>query len=290
MQAGQKISCEAACGFGSGSFHCRTGLPVWRFRDLYFRKRKAETDFHSADRSLPISVSTVCQIISGGTGTRLASDIPKQYIEVYGKPIISYCIESLSAHRQIDAIQIIADSAWQKPIQSWLPAYEPGKKFRGFSAPGSNRQLSILNGLEAIRKYADDSDYVFIHDAARPLLTPKQITACLDATKGHDGVIPVLPMKDTVYSSADGKRITALLDRSEIYAGQAPEVFRLGVYYAANVRLLPDRIKNINGSTEPAVMAGLDVAVIFGDENNFKITTKADLERFQSIVKEAQSL
>ncbi len=100
----------------------------------------------------------------------------------------------------------------------------------------------------------------------------------------------MLPMKDTVYSSADGKRITALLDRSEIYAGQAPEVFRLGVYYAANVRLLPDRIKNINGSTEPAVMAGLDVAMIFGDENNFKITTKADLERFQSIVKEAQSV
>lgn len=229
----------------------------------------------------------IALILSGGTGTRLASDIPKQYIEVHGKPIISYCIERLSAHKQIDMIQIAADSAWQKPIRSWLPAYDHGKKFRGFSTPGSNRQLSILNGLEAIRKYADDSDYVFIHDAARPLLSQKQITACLDAAEGHDGVIPVLPMKDTVYSSADGKRITALLDRSEIYAGQAPEVFRLGVYYAANVRLLPDRIKNINGSTEPAVMAGLDVAMIPGDENNFKITTRADLERFRSIVREA---
>lgn len=229
----------------------------------------------------------IALILSGGTGTRLASDIPKQYIEVHGKPIITYCIESLSAHKQIDMIQIAADFAWQKPIRSWLPVYDPGKKFRGFSAPGSNRQLSILNGLEAIRKYADDSDYVFIHDAARPLLSQKQITACLDAVKGHDGVIPVLPMKDTVYSSADGKRINALLDRSEIYAGQAPEVFRLGVYYAANARLLPDRIKHINGSTEPAVMAGLDVAMIPGDENNFKITTKADLERFRSIVRES---
>lgn len=107
---------------------------------------------------------------------------------------------------------------------------------------------------------------------------------CLDAAEEHDGVIPVIPMKDTVYSSTDGKQITALLDRSKIYAGQAPEVFKLGVYYAVNIRLLPDRILNINGSTEPAVMAGLDVAMIPGDEGNFKITTRADLERFQKIV------
>lgn len=230
----------------------------------------------------------IALILSGGTGTRLGLDIPKQYIEINGKPIISYCIESLSVHGQIDAIQIAAEPVWHGQIKTWLPASDPGKKFRGFSVPGSNRQLSILNGLEAIRNYADASDYVLIHDAARPLLSKKQISDCFGAVKGKDGVIPVLPMKDTVYSSTDGKRITALLDRSGIYAGQAPEVFRLGVYYAANVRLLPDRILHINGSTEPAVMAGLEVAMIPGDEGNFKITTMADLERFRKIAEEPQ--
>ena len=124
-------------------------------------------------------------------------------------------------------------------------------------------------------------DHVLIHDAARPLLSAEQIVDCLDAAREHDGVIPVLMMKDTVYSSEDGLTITSLLNRSQIYAGQAPEVFRLGVYYEANKRLLPDAILRINGSTEPAVMAGLDIAMIPGDEGNFKITTRTDLERFR---------
>lgn len=82
--------------------------------------------------------------------------------------------------------------------------------------------------------------------------------------------------------------MTALLKRSEIYAGQAPELFRLGVYYEANCRLMPERILQVNGSTEPAVMAGLDVAMIPGDEGNFKITTKEDLERFREKIRETR--
>jgi 2-C-methyl-D-erythritol 4-phosphate cytidylyltransferase len=91
--------------------------------------------------------------------------------------------------------------------------------------------------------------------------------------------MPVLPMKDTVYMSNDGKKVDALLDRSTIYAGQAPELYRLKPYYDACVSLLPQEILSINGSTEPAIRAGLDVAMIPGDEGNYKITTKADLER-----------
>ncbi|MCI9421968.1 MAG: 2-C-methyl-D-erythritol 4-phosphate cytidylyltransferase [Dorea sp.] len=227
---------------------------------------------------------TIALILSGGTGTRLGFDIPKQYIEVNGRPIISYSIESLSSHNELDAIQIVADPVWQGQIQDWLAEEGECGKFRGFSSPGGNRQLSILNGLKDIREYAKDSDYVFIHDAARPLLTEKQITDCIAGAFGHDGVLPVLPMKDTVYSSTDGKKISALLNRSEIYAGQAPEMFQLGSYYEANCRLLPDKIWQINGSTEPAILAGLDVVMIPGDEGNFKITTKEDLERFRKIL------
>ena len=227
---------------------------------------------------------TIALILSGGTGTRLGFDIPKQYIEVNGRPIISYSIESLSSHNELDAIQIVADPVLQGQIQDWLAEEGECGKFRGFSSPGGNRQLSILNGLKDIREYAKDSDYVFIHDAARPLLTEKQITDCIAGAFGHDGVLPVLPMKDTVYSSTDGKKISALLNRSEIYAGQAPEMFQLGSYYEANCRLLPDKIWQINGSTEPAILAGLDVVMIPGDEGNFKITTKEDLERFRKIL------
>lgn len=219
-------------------------------------------------------------VLSGGTGSRLASDVPKQYIEAGGRPIIMYCLRQLSAHGGIDKIQIVADVDWQEQIKRWLTDEGLEEKLAGFSLPGANRQMSIFHGLEDIQRYAGEDDWVLIHDAARPLLSAAQITACLKAAPGHDGVIPVLPMKDTVYLSTDGKTISSLLDRSQIFAGQAPELFRQGLYHAANQRLLPDEILKINGSTEPAVLAGMDVAMIPGDEGNFKITTRADLERF----------
>lgn len=227
-------------------------------------------------------------ILSGGTGTRLGGDIPKQYIEAGGRLIISYCIARLALHEGIDGIQIVAAPVWQERILACLDGKEAGErfrgKFRGFSLPGRTRQLSILSGLKDIGKYAGTEDCVLIHDAARPLLTEGLVSACLEAVEGHDGVLPVLPMKDTVYLSRGEGRISGLLDRKEIFAGQAPELFRFGPYLAANLALLPDRILEINGSTEPAVMAGLDIVMIPGDENNFKITTRTDLERFREIV------
>lgn len=226
---------------------------------------------------------TVALILSGGSGVRLGADIPKQYIEVNDRPIISYCIERLSRHGEIGAIQIVAAQEWRTLIRSCLEKYDVNSKFRGFSLPGENRQLSIYHGLADIREYTEDSDVVLIHDAARPLLSEQMITDCAAAMEGHDGVMPVLPMKDTVYRSVDGKTVSELLERTEIYAGQAPEAFRIGLYYEANRRLCLDQIRQINGSTEPAIMAGMNIAMIPGDEGNLKITTPGDLERFRRL-------
>ena len=235
----------------------------------------------------------IALILSGGTGSRLGANIPKQYVEVDKRPILSYSLECLSCHKDIDVIWIVAEPDWQERILGWLPRYDSGRKFRGFSLPGTNRQLSIYHGLEDMKEFAGTQDSVLIHDAARPLLSARLITDSLGAIQGHAGVLPVLPMKDTVYESEDGKSITSLLDRKRIFAGQAPEVFRFGKYFDANKRLMPEAILHINGSTEPAVMAGMDMVMIPGEECNYKITTWTDLERFREemekeIVRERQ--
>ena len=222
----------------------------------------------------------IALILSGGTGTRLGADIPKQYLNVKDRPIISYCMEVLFQHRRIDAVYIVAATEWQELIEEQVHILDREHKFRGFSRPGENRQLSIRNGLEEMRAYVKNEDYVLIHDAARPLLTDKLIEDSFNAAAGHDGVLPVLPMKDTVYQSGDGKKIMSLLNRSEIFAGQAPETFVFGKYLDANRRLFPDRIRKVNGSTEPAILAEMDIAMIPGDEKNIKITTQADLDQW----------
>lgn len=233
-------------------------------------------------------------LLSGGTGQRMGLDMPKQYIRVSGKMLIIYCLETLLAHPTIDAVRIVAEDEWRETILDETREYGlDSGKICGFSTPGAVRQSSIFNALTDLKtsNLIHETEYkynvipphnaVLIHDAARPNLSGRQITACFDALKEHDGVMPVLPMKDTVYLSAGGGRIAELLEREKIFAGQAPEAFEFEKYYQANRKLLPNELQRINGSTEPAVMAGMDIVMIPGDENNYKITTKADLERFR---------
>lgn len=237
----------------------------------------------------------IALILSGGTGTRLGGDIPKQYIKVKGRMLIAYCLNMFAAHSAIDGIFVVAAPEWKDEILNECDSLGIGSAaITGFSNPGRTRQLSILNGLRDIDTYVksldkNDDPVVIIHDAARPNLTAEYLNRCLDAIEGCDGVMPTLPMKDTVYYSENGTKVDKLLDRSCIFAGQAPELYRLKKYLEANEKLLPDDILKINGSTEPAVMAGLNVAMIPGDENNYKVTTKKDMDRFiQDIVLKSQ--
>lgn len=150
-------------------------------------------------------------------------------------------------------------------------AAQRGETARFFRAGGKPATVDY-NGLLDIARYAGGEDVAIIHDAARPMVSEELISACLNAVAGHDSVMPVLPMTDTVYDSADGKHINRLLERERIFAGQAPEAFRLGAYLGANERLLPDAILKINGSTEPAILVGLDVVTVPGDRSNFTAT------------------
>ena len=266
----------------------------------------------------------IALILSGGIGSRISSDIPKQYIPVNGKMIITRCIEAVLRCSLVDGLFIVADESRRKMIQNEAEDFigpDFSEKFRGFAKPGANRQLSILNGLKGIASFLEDirpdmtgesfqnesaqqdvsdkgtdearrfirtpekeRDIVIVHDAARPLVSADTIRACIETCSAHDGAMPALPMKDTVYLSDDGKSISSLLDRKKIFAGQAPEAFLLRKYLQANEALLPERILSINGASEPALLAGMDIAIIPGDENNYKITTDHDLESYIDLV------
>lgn len=224
-------------------------------------------------------------ILSGGTGTRMGLSIPKQYIEVAGKPIIEYCLRTLLFHSRIDKIIIGVSDIWLdyvkncvEQINSETPVY--------YSKPGETRQGSVINALNVAKEHGtSDSDIVLIHDAARPLLSTQLITDCLNACDDADAVLPVIPVKDTTYLSHDGKNIDSLLERKTLWNGQAPEAFRFGSYFDANMRLTEEEINKITGSTEVSYRAGLKCVLIPGDTNNFKITTPEDLSNFESIIK-----
>lgn len=226
--------------------------------------------------------------LSGGTGTRTGADIPKQYIKAGKYMMVTYALKALTECELIGRICIVADTAWRDDILAdAASARLDVSKITCFASPGENRQMSALNGMRELLDNVGlagtdipDGDTVLIHDAARPFLTGKLLASCYEAIAEHEGVMPVLPMKDTVYISDDGKKISSLIDRSTVFAGQAPELFRFRPYYEANIALLPDRIKLINGASEPAVMNRMDIVMVQGDEKNYKVTTAEDLKRF----------
>lgn len=227
-------------------------------------------------------------ILSGGVGSRMGLGIPKQYVEVNGKPILDFCMQTFLLHENIDSIVIVVAPEWKDYVIKNLAKTKPSKPIF-YAIPGETRQYSILNALKVAKeKCESDNDIVIIHDGARPLVSDELISRCINACQTCDGVMPVIPVKDTTYLSKDGKHIEALLDRNTLWSGQAPEAFKIGKYWKAYESLSHNDLLKINGSTELAFKAGLQCRMIEGDPMNFKITTPEDLINFERIISQLQ--
>ncbi|MDR0984493.1 MAG: 2-C-methyl-D-erythritol 4-phosphate cytidylyltransferase [Ruminococcus sp.] len=227
-------------------------------------------------------------ILSGGTGTRLNSTVPKQYIEVSGKPIICFCLEKFQACSLIDDIIIVADENYFEMLDRVLKTHNISK-FKTFASAGITRQHSIYNALLQINSLpkntcsdAENENFIIVHDSARPLVTENDIESLVSAlktsTEKFDGITPVLPVKDTVYVCEDGE-IVSLLKRDTIFAGQTPEIYKFEKYLSAHEGV---NLSEIRGSSEIAIKAGMKIGTCNGNENNFKITTTNDLNKFKT--------
>lgn len=224
-------------------------------------------------------------ILSGGIGTRMhTGGFPKQYLKVENKPILFYPLETFDRTECVDKIIIVANEVWQADILEWIKEFGI-QKFDRFAEPGESRQGSILNGLLACMETStSDKDNVIIHDGVRPLVSSALITECFRQLEEHDGCMPVISINDTVYQSFNGTSISTLLDRSTLFKGQSPESFNLKAFTELNSSVSKEELNATRGTSEIAFRHGMDVALIPGEDTNFKLTTPADMAQFESIV------
>jgi len=226
-------------------------------------------------------LKTIALILSGGVGTRMGSNIPKQYIEIGGKPILYHAVKAFQDHEDVDAIVIAADEAWEEYILKLIKAHKINK-FVGFSKPGKTRQHTVLYGYEKIRElgYADDS-VVMIQDGVRPFTTKQEIRLCSEEIQKCDYVLPATPPVDTVFVSEDGQNITGLLNRSTLRCGATPETMRLGPLLDLCERLSDEEISTVTNFAALAVKYGLSCHTVEGNPRNFKVTTAEDIVRLK---------
>ncbi|MBQ9361759.1 MAG: 2-C-methyl-D-erythritol 4-phosphate cytidylyltransferase [Lachnospiraceae bacterium] len=226
-------------------------------------------------------------ILSGGVGNRMEGNLrtPKQYMAVAGRPVIEHTLLRIREWRGMDSIIIVAEEKWQDYLEPLINEIFSGRSisFLGFSFPGNNRQLSILNALRDIKEDMSEDAVVMVHDAVRPRVSEELLARCDAAIGKGDGVMPYLHIKDTVYISEDGDYISENISRDRLYAGQTPEFYNFWKYLDANEALSHEEILSVKGSSEPAVMRGMRITLVQGDEANFKITTKEDMEYFRRI-------
>ena len=227
-------------------------------------------------------------ILAGGVGTRMGQAIPKQYIEVEGKPILIHTLERLEACCDIDRIVIVADTEWREQIRTWLAQYGI-TKFLDFADPGQTRQESVYSGVACCRPYAEsEKDIVLVHESARALVSDDLIRRIVAGLAGYDACIPVMPMKDAILLSKTGELIDGLLDRNQLFRGQAPESFYLIPYYELNRNTPPQELGKYLGDHELCFHYGWKVHCILGEETNFKLTTPEDIDHMISLLREGK--
>lgn len=227
-------------------------------------------------------------ILSGGVGTRMGINIPKQYIIVAEKPVIIYSIEKFVNSGLIDAYIIALDGQWKDFVEGYVSKMGIKEPVM-YSVPGETREHTIYNALKCAKAngYADD-DIVIIHDAVRPMVSKEVIDDCLMGCRDYDAAIATIDVKDTIYMSVADNCITDVPKRSTLHAGQTPEAFKLGKYLKIHDGRTYDEICAVTGGAEFAYRCGLKVYLSKGAEINFKLTTPEDLQRFEQIIKEGK--
>ena len=224
----------------------------------------------------------IALILAAGKGTRLGNKIPKQFLKVDNKPIFIYTLETFNNCKEIDSILVVANKEYFPLIRENAEAYGINK-FRGIIPGGETRQQSVKNGLDYISSVAKANDIILIHDSARAMVSEEIITANIEAMRKYDAVTTAIQASDTIVRSKDGKDIENTLDRSELYLVQTPQTFRFKIIKEAHEKAIND---NSTDDSQLVRQLGIEVGIVPGDKNNFKITTIDDLNNFKKIIKD----
>jgi 2-C-methyl-D-erythritol 4-phosphate cytidylyltransferase len=227
----------------------------------------------------------VALIIAGGTGKRTQQEIPKQFINVYDKPILAYTLEGFQKHPGIDAIELVCLNGWQEIVTAYAHQYHISK-LKWIIAGGETGQESIRNGVYDLHKHCEADDIVIIHDGIRPLIDMAVVSDCIRVCKEFGNAVSSLPYNEQIFKTTDGLTSTEYIPRETLRRVQTPQAYKLEKLYQSYKRAFEEEIGIYGSSYTNTMMVELGETLHFaaGSDKNIKITTADDIELFKALL------
>jgi 2-C-methyl-D-erythritol 4-phosphate cytidylyltransferase len=231
---------------------------------------------------------TYAVIIAGGTGHRMGQDIPKQFINVYDKPVLIYTLEGFQKHPQIDAILVVCIDGWHDVLWAYAKQFNISK-LKWVVSGGETGQESIRNGVYALEGIASGEDTVVIHDGIRPLVDDTVLTDVIVKAAKYGNAVTSMPYNEQIFvvNPDDPNTTKQFIPRETLRRVSTPQAYRFGRLDSAYHEAFEKKIGIFGSAYTNTMMVDLGETLHFaaGSDKNIKLTTKDDLELFKAYIR-----
>ena len=227
-------------------------------------------------------------IIAGGSGHRMGQDIPKQFINVYDKPVIIYTLEGFQRHPQIDAIEVVCIDGWHEVL--WAYAHQFNiSKLKWIVSGGNTGQESIRNGVFNLEGKVNPDDVIIIHDGIRPLVDESVLTDVILKAQKFGNAVTSLPYNEQIFvvNPEDENTTKQYIPRETLRRVSTPQAYRFDKLDWGYHEAFEKEIGIYGSAYTNTMMVELGETLHFaaGSDKNIKLTTKDDLEMFKAYLK-----
>lgn len=213
-------------------------------------------------------------VLAAGRGKRMGTDVQKQYIEMGGKPVLYYSLDTFEKSDIIDEIVLVVGENQEDYCRQEIVNQYGFQKVKTIVRGGAERYHSVWNGLQQV-----EDGYVFIHDGARPFVTEEILIRAYQEVQEYKACVVGMPVKDTIKISDEQGFVVDTPNRSQVWMIQTPQVFEVSLVKDAYAKLIEG---NITNATDDAMvvemMLGSQIKLVQGSYENIKITTPEDLD------------
>lgn len=228
----------------------------------------------------------VALIIAGGVGSRMHQEIPKQFINVYDKPVLVYTMEAFQRHPMIDVIEVVCLDGWHDILRAYARQYGI-TKLKWVVSGGKSGQESIRNGVYNLEDKCSPEDIVIVHDGIRPLVDDTVLSDVIIKCQKYGNAVTAMPYNEQIFIADDEVSTVKYIPRETLRRVSTPQAYQFGLLDEKYHEAFEKEVGIYGSSYTNTMMVELGVRLYFaaGSDKNIKLTTKDDLELFKAYLK-----